>query len=84
MSQLNARREVFETAAALADALREPAGRWSYESLREALLAGFSDGGLSSPAVADPIRRAAGELAAAALDTGRAARPQLRLYESDR
>jgi hypothetical protein len=72
-SQLNARREVFETAAALADALLDPAGRWSYESLREALLAGLTDGGLNSP---EPVRRAAAELAAAALDSQ--PRPHLR------
>jgi hypothetical protein len=71
-SQLNARREVFETAAALADALLDPAGRWSYESLREALLTGFVDGGLA----ADRARHAASELAAAALDAR--PRPHLR------
>ena len=75
-SQLNARREVFETSAALADALLDPAGRWSYESLREALFAGLTDGGLSSPAAAEMVRRAAGDLAAAALDAR--PRPHLR------
>jgi PHD/YefM family antitoxin component YafN of YafNO toxin-antitoxin module len=75
-SQLNARREVFETAAALADAVLDPAGRWSYESLREALLAGLTDGGLSSPTAADTVRRAAGELAAATMNAR--PRPHLR------
>jgi hypothetical protein len=77
-AQLNARREVFETAAALADALVDPDGRWSYESLREALLTGLADGGLGTP---DPVRRAAAELAAAALDAR--PRPQLRVYDND-
>jgi hypothetical protein len=75
-AQSNARREVFETAAALADAVLDPACRWSYESLREALLAGLSDGGFSSPAVTDSVRRAAGELAAATMNVR--PRPHLR------
>jgi hypothetical protein len=64
MSQVETRREVFETAAALADALTDPAGRWSWESLRELLLAGFIDGGLGT---GDSVRRAADELATAVL-----------------
>ena len=35
MTQAEARREVFETAAALADALMDPVGRWAYEPLRD-------------------------------------------------
>jgi hypothetical protein len=34
MTQNDARREVFETAAALADALMDPVGPWSWEPLR--------------------------------------------------
>lgn len=75
MSQLEARREVFETAAALADALLDPAGRWSWESLRELLLAGFLDGGLGSGTAGDSLRRVADELATAALQDRR---PHLR------
>jgi hypothetical protein len=77
MSQLDARREAFETAAALADALSDPAARWSWDSLRELLLAAFIDGGL---ATADSVRRAADELASAALEES--PRPHLRRMPS--
>ena len=68
MTQDEARREVFETAAALADALMDPAGRWEWEPLRDLVLAGLAAGGLRSGANTESLRRAAGELAAAALE----------------
>jgi hypothetical protein len=71
MTQVDARREVFETAAALADALVEPAGRWGWEPLRDIVLAGLEAGGLRSDANGESVRRAAGELAAAALEARR-------------
>jgi hypothetical protein len=71
MTQAEARREVFETAAALADALMDPAGRWAWEPLRDLVLAGLEAGGLRSGANAESLRRAAGELAAAALEARR-------------
>jgi hypothetical protein len=71
MTQDEARREVFETAAALADALMDPVGRWAYEPLRNLLLAGLDAGGLRPGAEAESLRRAAGELAAAALEARR-------------
>jgi hypothetical protein len=71
MTQDEARREVFETAAALADALMAPGGRWAWEPLRDLVLAGLEAGGLRSGADAESLRRAAGELAAAALEARR-------------
>ena len=62
---------MFETAAALADALMDPVGRWAYEPLRDLLLAGLEAGGLRPGAEAESHRRAAGELAAAALEARR-------------
>jgi len=74
MTQDAARREVFETAAALADALLDPAGRWAWEPLRDVVLAGLEAGGLRAGADAEALRRAAGELAAVALDARQSAR----------
>jgi hypothetical protein len=71
MTQTDARREVFETAAALADALTDPAGRWAWEPLRDLVLAGLEAGGLRPDGNAESLRRAAGELAAAALEARR-------------
>ena len=71
MTQDEARREVFETAAALADALMDPVGRWAWEPLRDLLLAGLEAGGLTHGSDAESLRRAAGELAAAALEARR-------------
>jgi hypothetical protein len=71
MTQHEARREVFETAAALADALTDPIGQWTWEPLRDLVLAGLEAGGLRSGANAESLRRAAGELAAAALEARR-------------
>jgi len=71
MTQDEARREVFETAAALADALTDPGGRWAWEPLRDLLLAGLEAGGLRPGADAESLRRAAGELAATALEARR-------------
>jgi hypothetical protein len=68
MTPDEARREVFETAAALGDALMDPVGRWAWEPLRDLVLAGLEAGGLRSGADAESLRRAAGELAAAALE----------------
>jgi len=74
MTQDAARREVFETAAALADALLDPAGRWAWEPLRDVVLAGLEAGGLRAGADAEALRRAAGELAAVAHDARQSAR----------
>jgi hypothetical protein len=71
MTQDEARREVFETAAALADALMDPVGRWAWEPMRDLVLAGLEAGGLRSGADAESLRRAAAELAAAALEARR-------------
>jgi hypothetical protein len=71
MTRDEARREVVETAAALADALMDPAGRWAWEPLRDLVLAGLEAGGLRPGADPESVRRAAGELAAAALDARR-------------
>ena len=71
MTQEEARREVFETAAALADALMDPVGRWAWEPLRDLVLAGLEAGGLRPGTNAESLRRAAGELAAAALEARR-------------
>jgi hypothetical protein len=71
MTQDEARREVFETAAALADALMDPAGTWAWEPLRDLVLAGLEAGGLRPGSDAELLRRAAGELAAAALEARR-------------
>jgi hypothetical protein len=71
MTQEDARREVFETAAALADALMDPVGPWSWEPLRDIVLAGFEAGGLRDASTRESLRRAAGELAAVALDVRR-------------
>jgi hypothetical protein len=68
VTQDAARREVFETAAALADALLDPAGRWTWEPMRDVVLAGLETGGLRAASDAEALRRAAGELAAVALD----------------
>jgi hypothetical protein len=69
--RIDARREVFETAAALADALVDPAGTWAWEPLRDLVLAGLEAGGLRLDATGESVRRAAGELAAAALEARR-------------
>jgi hypothetical protein len=71
MTQDQARREVLETAAALADALMDPVGQWTWEPLRDLVLAGMEAGGLRPGADAESLRRAAGELAAAALEARR-------------
>jgi hypothetical protein len=71
MTRDEARREVVETATALADALMDPAGRWAWEPLRDLVLAGLEAGGLRPGADPESVRRAAGELAAAALDARR-------------
>jgi len=73
MTHEDARREVFETAAALADALMDPAGRWAWEPLRDVVLAGLEAGGLRSGSDAESLRRAAGEVAAVALEARRSA-----------
>jgi hypothetical protein len=65
---------VFETAAALANALMDPAGRWAWEPLRDVVLAVLHAGGLRAGSDAEALRRAAGELAAVALDARRSAR----------
>jgi hypothetical protein len=71
MTREEARRQVVETATALADALMDPAGRWAWEPLRDLVLAGLEAGGLRPGADPESVRRAAGELAAAALDARR-------------
>jgi hypothetical protein len=71
MTQDEARREVFETAAALADALMDPGGTWAWEPLRNLVLAGLDAGGLLPGAEGESLRRAAGELAAAVLEARR-------------
>jgi hypothetical protein len=71
MTRDEARREVVETAAALADALMDPVGRWAWEPLRDLVLAGLEAGGLRAGADAESLRRAAGELAAVALEARR-------------
>jgi hypothetical protein len=73
VTQDAARREVFETAAALADALMDPAGRWAWASLRDLVLAGLEAGGLRPGSDPEGLRRAAGELAAVALEGRRSA-----------
>jgi hypothetical protein len=67
MTQDEARREVFETAAALMDLV----GPWAYEPLRDLVLAGPEAGGLRAGADAESLRRAAAELAAVALEARR-------------
>jgi hypothetical protein len=67
VTQDAARREVFATAASLADALLDPAGRWTWEPLRDVVLAGLEAGGLRAGSDAEALRHAAGELAGVAL-----------------
>jgi hypothetical protein len=49
----------------------DPVGRWASEPLRDLMLAGLEAGGLRPGAEAESLRRAAGELAAAALEARR-------------
>jgi hypothetical protein len=71
MSEHTAREEVFECAAALADALLDSQGRWVWESLRDVLLAALQSGGFDAHGDPEALRRVAGELAAVTLDARR-------------
>lgn len=71
MSDEQARREVLDRAAALAEALLDPHGRWAWESLRDAILAGLQTGGLHGGSDPDALRRVASALATIVCDARR-------------
>ncbi len=70
---MTSRETVFDAAAELARALSEAECTRGWEPLRDLLLAGFDAGGLRRGTDAEALRRAAGELAAAALSSQRRA-----------